>query len=128
RENIENIEHALTFIERQATEAITHYYNLTKTRFNRSLLQLDGIEDYQRFMLGYWDDDQEEDLEYLDMLDEQNKGILKQVDDILTSMYKKQQLFINLHMKYSFNYERIAWHLRGISEYTETHKIEQIIN
>lgn len=128
RENIENIEHALTFIERQATEAITHYYNLTKTRFNRSLLQLDGIEDYQRFMLGYWDDDQEEDLEYLDLVDEQNKANLKKVYDILPSLCKKQQLFINLCLKYSFNYERIAWHLGGISEYTVAHQIEQIIN
>jgi DNA-directed RNA polymerase specialized sigma subunit len=79
-------------------------------------------------MLGYWDNDQEEDLEYLDMVDEQNKVNLKKVYDILPSLCKKQQLFINLCLKYSFNYERIAWHLGGISEYTVAHQIEQIIN
>lgn len=128
RENITTMDQALNFIAKQANEAIEHFYSLSKTSFNRSLLQLDDVENYQTFMLGYWEDGEEEkDIEYLDMIDEQHKVNLQKVYNILPSLCKKQQLFINLCLKYSFNYERIAWHLGGISEYTVAYQIEQII-
>lgn len=53
REQITHIDDIFNFLKRQTRSAIDAFYNKSRNRFNRSLLRLDGIEDYQEFLLGY---------------------------------------------------------------------------
>lgn len=128
RENIKTIEDITDFLHTQTKSAIQAYYYTTRHRFHRSLLRLDGIEDYQEFLLGYEiEEEDEEDLIYLEQLEEENQERLAKLNALLPSLNQEQQLFIRLCLKFSFNYERIAFHLGGISDYEVSLRIEQSI-
>src|SRR5690606_22190523 len=122
------IDHLKDFIGKQVKTAADAYYRKSNTRFHRSLLQLDGIEDFQEFMLGYeMEEPEEEDTVYLEQLEEEKHRQLEQLHALLPNLTEQQQLFINLCLKYSFNYERIAWHLGGISDYEVGQRVEKAI-
>lgn len=125
RENIKTIEDITDFLHTQAKSAIHAYYYTTRHRFHRSLLRLDGIEDYQEFLLGY--EVEEEDPIYLEQLEKEKQDRLTKLNALLPSLNQEQQLFIRLCLKFSFNYERIAYHLGGISDYEVGLRVEQCI-
>lgn len=128
RKVIKDVQHLYDFLFKQIREAVDSYYNKASTRFQRSLLRLDAIEDYQEFMLGYeMERDEQEDTVYLDTLEEEKQQQLARVNALLPNLSEQQQLFIKLCLKYSFNYDRIAWHLGGISDYEVANKIEKTI-
>jgi len=128
REQVESSEHLLTFIKQQVRSAIQVYYHKSRNRFNRSLLRLDGIEDYQEFLLGYELEEEEKiDLVYLEKLEEEKQQRLDRLDKLLPSLNQEQQLFIRLCLQYSFNYERIAYYLGGISDYEVSLQVEKTI-
>lgn len=128
RKVIKDVQHLHDFLFKQIREAVDVYYRKASTRFQRSLLRLDAIEDYQEFMLGYeMERDEQEDTVYLDALEEEKQKQLAQVNALLPNLSEQQQLFIKLCLKYSFNYDRIAWHLGGISDYEVANKIEKTI-
>jgi len=123
--DVGGIEH---FLFKQIREAAGAYYRKSSTRFQRSLLRLDAIEDYQEFMLGYEiEREEEEGTVYLDALEEEKQKQLDRVHALLPNLSQQQQLFIKLCLQYSFNYDRIAWHLGGISDYEVAVKIEKTI-
>lgn len=129
RNQIKDIEHILAFLKTQVRSAIHAFYNKTRNRFHRSLLRLDAIEDYQEFLLGYEMEEEEEmDLVYLDKLEEEKQQRLDQLGNLLPSLNQQQQLFIKLCLKYSFNYERIAYYLGGISDYEVSLQVEKTID
>lgn len=128
RDRIESVEHMKEFIGKQIREAGSAYYRKSTVRFQRSLLQLDGIEDYQEFMMGYeMEEAYEEDTVFLEEIEKNKKEQLDKLNALLPNLSEQQQLFVRLCLKYSFSYDRIGWHLGGISDYEVAQKIENTI-
>lgn len=128
RENLQSEEELFQFLKTQVKAAIHAFYSKTRNRFHRSLLRLDGIEDYQEFLLGYeLEEEDEQDLVYLEQLEEEKKEKLQKLEKLLPHLRKEQQLFLQLCLKYSFNYERIAYYLGGISDYEVSLQVEKTI-
>lgn len=129
RENIHSEAEVLDFLKSQVKSAIHAFYQKSRNRFHRSLLRLDGIEDYQEFMLSYEpEEEQEEDLVYIEQLELEKKKKLEQLHAILPNLHTDQQLFIRLCLKYSFNYERIAYYIGGILDYEVSLRVEKTID
>jgi len=128
RDMLRDIDHLHQFLVQQIREAAGAYYGKTIYRFHRSMLRLDGIEDFQEFMLGYeLEEEAEEDTIYLERLEEEKTQRLARVNELIPHLNQQQQLFIRLCLKYEFNYERIAYHLGGISDYEVGQRIENCI-
>ena len=128
RDNIRDVAHLHEFLGHQLREAGMAYYRKSLNRFHRSMLRLDGIEDFQEFMLGYeMEDEAGEDTVYLEQLEMEKQRQLEQVNKLLPNLTDRQQLFLRLCMRYSFSYERIAYHLGGISDYEVAQRVEQCI-
>ena len=128
RDNIRDVAQLHEFLGYQLREAGMAYYRKSLNRFHRSMLRLDGIEDFQEFMLGYeLEDETEEDTVYLEQLETEKQQQLEQVNKLLPNLSDQQQLFLRLCMRYSFSYERIAYHLGGISDYEVAQRVEQCI-
>ncbi|GGH26729.1 sigma-70 family RNA polymerase sigma factor [Sphingobacterium alkalisoli] len=131
RRHAKDTEGILIFLKTQVKLAIHAFFNKTQNRFHRSLLQLDSIEDYQEFLLGYEieeEEEEEEDLIYLEKLEEEKQQRLDKLNKVLPILNQQQQLFIKLCLKYSFNYERIAYYLGGISDYEVSLQVEKTID
>lgn len=128
RDILQDVNHLHQFLSQQIREAATAYYGKTIYRFHRNMLRLDGIEDFQEFMLGYEvEEEAEEDTVYLEQLEEEKRQQLVKVNELIPHLNQQQQLFIRLCLKYEFNYERIAYHLGGISDYEVGQRIENCI-
>ncbi|RKE42606.1 hypothetical protein [Sphingobacterium detergens] len=128
RENVNSETELFEFLKSQVKSAINAFFQKSRNRFHRSLLRLDGIEDYQEFLLGYeLEEEPEVDILYLEQLELEKKEQLKQLNLILPNLNNDQQLFIRLCLKYSFNYERIAYHMGGISDYEVCLRVEKTI-
>lgn len=128
RANITSLEDITDFLNKQVGAAITAYYKKSTNRFHRSLLRLDGIEDYQEFLLGYeLEEEEEEDIIYIERLEEEKQEKINKLNSLLPNLKQEQQLFIKLCLKYSFNYERIAYYLGGISDYEVSMQVERTI-
>ncbi|MBB2952468.1 hypothetical protein [Sphingobacterium sp. JUb56] len=129
RKQVKDIDDTLTFLKAQVKSAIHAFYNTTRDRFHRNLLRLDGIENYQEFLMGYEMEEEEEmDLIYMEKLEEEKQERLDKLNKLLPSLNNQQQLFIKLCLKYSFNYERIAYYLGGISDYEVSLQVEKTID
>ncbi|WP_139378759.1 sigma factor-like helix-turn-helix DNA-binding protein [Parapedobacter luteus] len=128
RDIIRDVPHLHEFLGSQLREAGMAYYRKTANRFHRSMLRLDGIEDFQEFMLGYEIEGEEEaDVVYLEQLEAEKQRQLEQINGLLPNLTAQQQLFIRLCLRYGFNNERIAYHLGGISDYEVAQRVEQCI-
>jgi len=128
RDHIRDVDHLHEFLNHQLREAGMAYYQKSLNRFHRSMLRLDGIENFQEFMLGYeMEDEAEADTVYLEQLEAEKQQQLEQVNRLLPNLNDQQQLFLRLCMRYSFSYERIAYHLGGISDYEVAQRVEQCI-
>lgn len=128
RNNIRDSDDILLFLKKQVRSAVHSFFTKSNNRFNRDLLRLDGIENFQEFMLGYEMEENEEiDIEYLEKLDSEKHHRLDQLNKLLPSLDDRQQLFVKLCLKYSFNYERIAYYLGGISDYEVSLQVERTI-
>jgi len=116
------------FLGNQLREAGKAYFGKTINRFYRSMLRLDGIENVDDFMLGYeWEEGDTEDTVHLEQLEEEKRRHLEKLNDLLPNLDDRQQLFIRLCLKFDFNYERIAHHLGGISDYEVAQRVERCI-
>ncbi|MEJ5055628.1 RNA polymerase sigma factor [Sphingobacterium sp. MYb382] len=128
RGQVKDVEGILSFLKTQVKSAIHIFYSKSQNKFNRRLLRLDAIEDYQDFLLGYeMEEEVEIDLLYLEQLEEEKEIRLNQINNLLPNLTLQQQLFIKLCLKYSFNYERIAYYLGGISDYEVGLQVEKAI-
>ena len=129
REQINDAESIFNFLKKQIRAAIGLYFTKSRNRFQRSLLRLDGIEDYQEFMLGYEIEEEKEiDTIYIERLEEEKQAQLDKLNNLIPHLSEQQQQFIRLCLKYSFNYERIAYYLGGISDYEVSIQVEKTID
>jgi len=129
RNNITDPNHIETFLRDTTLEACKAFYKTSHHNFQRNMLRLDDIENYQEFIGG---DDSEEALDpgeviYQEELDERLKLQWRQVEAVIPNLSENQQLFIKLCLKYAFNYERIAWHIGGISDYQVARTVEKTL-
>ncbi len=88
RTSIGDIDHLKDFLIKQIKEAGAAYYRKSNTRFHRSLLQLDSIENFQEFMLGYEMEEEVErkDTVYLEELESAKKDQLNKLQAILPNL------------------------------------------
>lgn len=129
REQIKDSESLFNFLKKQIRAAIGVYFTKSRNRFQRSLLRLDGIEDYHEFMLGYDMEAEEEiDTTYIERLEEEKQAQLDKLNSLIPHLSEQQQQFVKLCLKYSFNYERIAYYLGGISDYEVSIQVEKTID
>ncbi len=127
RHTLESGEDVLLFLRRYARDSINKFYQISRNRFNRNLLRLDGIEEWEQFMLGHQDEEEADLYGHGEETDTERKEQMEKVNGILPSLGATQRLFVELCLRYSFSYERIADHLGGISEYTVAKKVEEVI-
>lgn len=79
-------------------------------------------------MCGYaYEDDSDTDTVYLEQLEHEKQLRLEKINQLLPNISQQQQLFIRLCLKYDFNYERIAHHVGGISDYEVGLRVERCI-
>jgi len=128
RKSISCPEHIETFVRKLTSDSCRAYYKTTAGRFQRNMLRLDEIENYQDFTVGYNPDpDGEGDVIYYHEPGDEEKKQWERVEAVLPNLSSDQQLFIRLCIKYSFDYSRMAWHIGGISDYQVARKVERTL-
>ncbi|NRF38541.1 sigma-70 family RNA polymerase sigma factor [Pedobacter foliorum] len=129
RSSITDPKHIQTFLLDTTFEACKAFYRTSKHNFQRNMLRLDEIENYQEFMAGCSPEEAlgPDEVIYQEELDERLKQQWRQVEVVIPNLTENQQLFIKLCLKYAFNYERIAWHIGGISDYQVARTVEKTL-
>ncbi|WP_196937071.1 sigma factor-like helix-turn-helix DNA-binding protein [Sphingobacterium hungaricum] len=128
RQQVKDASDILSFLKLQVNVSIQAFYSKSGNRFYRSLLSLDALQEFQHSVLGIDPaDDEESDLIYSEELEQEKQQQLDKLNSLLPSLGQQQQLFIKLCLHYSFNYERIAYYLGGISEYEVGLQVEKTI-
>lgn len=117
-----------TFLRKLTSDGCKAYFKTSSIRFQRNMLRLDELEDYQEFIAGYDPtlDDEEQSL-YQPEPEAEIKEQWKMVEAVLPNLSAEQQLFVRLCIKYAFDYGRIAWHIGGISDYQVASKVEKTL-
>ena len=117
------------FVEKLSRQGFKAYFKTANNRFNRNMLRLDELENYQDFMVGYEQSMGEYDPDIIESIepDEHITQQWKELESLIPYLSSEQQLFIKLCIKYSFDYGRIAWHIGGISDYEVANKVEASI-
>ncbi|TBO39750.1 sigma factor-like helix-turn-helix DNA-binding protein [Pedobacter kyonggii] len=128
RKVITGPKHIEAFIKKLTSDGCKAYYKTSSNRFNRNMLRLDELENYQEF-IGNNDTTLEDqsDMLYQEEPEEELKNQWKKLEAIIPNLTSDQQLFIRLCIKYSFDYSRIAWHIGGISDYQAARKVERTL-
>ena len=104
------------------------FYSTANHQFQRNMLRLDEIEDYQDWMAGFDPRlESEEEMLYEREPEEALKAQWARVETVIPNLNPDQQLFLRLCIKYSFDYGRIAWHIGGISDYQVAKKVEKVL-
>ncbi|SES26100.1 RNA polymerase sigma factor [Pedobacter rhizosphaerae] len=128
RKIITGPEHIDMFVKKLTSDGCRAYYKTSTNRFNRNMLRLDDIENYQEFIGGYdvaWEDDPE--ILYSQEYTHEEKTKWERVEAVIPNLSQDQQLFIKLCIKYSFDYGKMAWHIGGISDYQVARKVEKTL-
>lgn len=125
RQKIAQADDTLPFLHAQVTVAIKSFYCKTQNRFHRSLLRLDDSAHYKELLQNY--DLEEENFTNSEYSEQLARNNMEKVMTLLPYLPKEQQLIISFCLKYSFNYERIAYYLGGISDYEVCLKVEKTI-
>jgi RNA polymerase sigma factor (sigma-70 family) len=129
REKIKDFTHLISFLEKQIRQGCSDFYEKTSVRFQRGMIRLDDIENYQEFIGGYDPRTEIEDIPIFQQeeMEKEQQEQWAAVEKLLPNLSQEQQLFIRLCLRFSFNYDRIAWHLGGISDYEVGLKVEKSI-
>ncbi|MDQ8003388.1 MAG: sigma factor-like helix-turn-helix DNA-binding protein [Pedobacter sp.] len=128
RKQMEVVEQLELFVRKLIADGCRAFYKTANHQFQRSMLRLDEIDDYQDWMAGFDPRlESEEQALYEQAPDEQLKEQWAQVERVIPSLNLDQQLFVRLCMKYGFDYGRIAWHVGGVSDHQVARKVEKIL-
>lgn len=116
------------FLKKLISDGCKAYFKVSGNRFQRNLLRLDELENYQEFIADHdteMDDDGQ--LIYQSEPEEQIREQWEKVEAVIPNLSLDQQMFVRLCIKYSFDYGRIAWHIGGISDYQVARKVEKTL-
>jgi DNA-directed RNA polymerase specialized sigma24 family protein len=127
RNQITAVEQIERFVKKLTADGCKAYYKTSSKKFQRNMLRLDELENYQEF-IGAEDANFEfEEATYHSEPDEEIQKQWEQVEKVIPKLNENQQLFIRLCIKYAFDYGRIAWHIGGISDYQVATKVEKTL-
>src|SRR5690606_1275995 len=105
-----------SFLRKLTSDGCKAYFKTSNNRFQRNLLRLDEIENYQEFMAGHDPRiDYDEQIIYNHDLEDEIKEQWQKIEAVMPNLSSVQQLFVRLCIRYAFDYGRIAWHIGGIS-------------
>lgn len=128
RKSIDDSDHIEAFIKKLTTQACKEFYRTSNNRFQRNMLRLDEIENYDDFMFRCDPEiDGDTEVLYQEELEKEQKERWTKLEALIPNLTQDQQLFVRLCLKYSFNYDRIAWHIGGISDYQVARKVEKTL-
>ncbi|MFC3563244.1 RNA polymerase sigma factor [Pedobacter jamesrossensis] len=128
RKSISDSDQIEIFLKKLTSNACNAYYKTSTNRFQRNMLRLDEIENYDEFISGYDPEfDGETEVLYQEELEKELKEKWTKLEALIPNLTQDQQLFVRLCLKYSFNYDRIAWHIGGISDYQVAIKVEKTL-
>ncbi|SDF81446.1 RNA polymerase sigma factor, sigma-70 family [Mucilaginibacter pineti] len=129
RSKMNSANEIITFLGKQVKCGCNDFYKKSSAKFHRGLIKLDDIENYQDFMGANEPQDEIDltDITYQEELDQLRAEQWQEVESVLPNLSANQQLFIKLCLQYSFSYDRIAWHLGGISDYEIARKVEDTL-
>lgn len=117
-----------SFLRKLTSDGCKAYFKTSSNRFQRNMLRLDELENYQEFMAGFDPTlEEEEQPLYQQEPEAEIKEQWKKVEAVLPNLSADQQLFVRLCIKYAFDYGRIAWHIGGISDYQVARKVEKTL-
>lgn len=122
RAKMNDVSEIIAFLGQRIKQGCTDFYRKSADRFHRGLIKLDDIENYQEFIGGYGPE-----VVYQEELDQQKMAQWQEIERAVPNLSPNQQLFIRLCLQYSFSYDRIAWHLGGISDYEVARKVEKTL-
>ncbi len=115
------------FLMKQVKDAVRLFYTQNNVRFHRAMLRIDGIENFHDYIHTEERSPGEEDNVMLNYLEEEKKVQIKKIKTLIPNISQEHQLFIRLCLKFSFNYERIAYYLGGISDYEVSLIVEKCL-
>lgn len=129
RQSIHDHDKLLSLLKIQVRIGCTDFYRKNSTSFHRNLIRLDDIDSYQEWLAGY---NPEDEIEFDDVLQQQELDAEKasqwlEVKNLFPILSNNQQEFIKLCLHYNFSYERIAFHLGGISNYEVGKEVDRTI-
>lgn len=127
RSIIVDLDHMLSFLNQQVKEAVKLFYKHSASRFHRAMLRIDAIENFHDFFYCDSMEPVEDDVYYIDELAEEKRLQIKKINSLIPNISEENQLYIRLCLKFSFNYERIAYYLGGISDYEVGLNVEKCI-
>jgi RNA polymerase sigma factor (sigma-70 family) len=129
RKTINDLPHLTAFLYKQTKQAARDYYQQSSTRFYRSLIRLDGMENaYEYFVSCDTFSYEVGSIHNVDpSLEHERKAQKQQLLSVLPRLPESQRQVVNLLLRYEFDYERIAWHLGGVSCYVAAKRIEQTL-
>ncbi|MDB4921231.1 hypothetical protein [Mucilaginibacter sp.] len=129
RDKMEDTTKVMAFLKAQINEGCQAFYSKRSARFHRDLIKLDGIDDYQNFLGGYNPEEETDDADSIAQqnFEEQNRAKLKSIKKFLPNLTQNEQLFIQLCLRYSFGFEKIALHLGGISDVEVYRKVQKTL-
>ena len=127
RNQLRDAAHVEVFVKEQTKQEALGYFRKSANRFHRNLVRLDGIDNYQEFICGNRAEDEEHHVFSEQQVDKQQTEQWEHIQKVLPTLSERQQLFISLCLKYSFSYDRIAWHLGGISDYQVALHVEKTL-
>ena len=126
RESIQSVEQAQAFMRKQLKLAYQSWYQHSGQRFHRNLLRLDGMEGAYDFISPV-KVSEKIDADMDSAQEAQKQEQLKMLYKLLPNLPESQQKVVKLLLNYGLDYERIAWHLGGVSCYVAAQRIEQTL-
>ncbi|MFC4212655.1 sigma factor-like helix-turn-helix DNA-binding protein [Pedobacter lithocola] len=115
------------FVKKLTSDGCKAYFKAAKHTFQRNMLRLDELENYQEFIGSEDTNFESEDMNCDAEPDEEIKKQWAEVEKVIPNLSTDQQLFIRLCIKYAFDYGRVAWHIGGISDDEVARKVEKTL-
>lgn len=126
RAHIESVEVMHDFLKRQIQDAARVYHRKRSNAFRRNFLYLFDYDDPDVLLAEEGIEEEESVWERVtpDPVDAQR---LAAVNGLLPHLGKEQELFIQLCLRFDFNYERIAFYLGGIRDYEVANRVNKCV-
>ncbi len=122
RDTLESPKHVFFFLRFVMKRECISYYTRPRNKFSRNIHSLERFENYQDYMAGYDPVAEAEDLKAQNM----NQEELEQIEKVLPLLDTESHRFIELCLKYGFQYKAIA-EAMGTSIKETSNKIKKAI-
>jgi RNA polymerase sigma factor (sigma-70 family) len=123
RDTVESPKHIFFFLRFVMKRECISYYTRPRNKFSRNIHSLERFENYQDYMAGYDPVAEAEDLKVQNM----NQEELERMEKVLPLLNTESRRFIELCLKYGFQYKAIA-EAMGMNIKETSNKIKKAIN